>query len=177
MNLHLIRLENRYFWQIWWLDWKRCATFGKLGQIGKQVLLAKLDLIRLENRYFWQSWWLDWKRYHDKTQTDQIGKQVLLAKLDLIRLEKQVLLAKLVVRLKMMRKIWKTWLDLKIGTFGKVRLDQIRKQAFWLSQRDLEHLAYHGWLDIPGYHENLFYGDSDAARYRLDKAQGKQVGS
>ena len=28
------------------------------------------------------------------------------------------------VRLKMMRKTWKTWLDLKIGTFGQIRLDQ-----------------------------------------------------
>ena len=28
-----------------------------------------------------------------------------------------------VVRLEMMRKIWKTWLDLKIGTIGKNRLD------------------------------------------------------
>ena len=51
----------------------------------------------------------------------------------------------------MVHKIWKTWLDSKVGTLGKVRLGQIRKQvllAKLVVRLETMHKTWKTWLEL-----------------------------
>ena len=51
----------------------------------------------------------------------------------------------------MVCKIWKTWLDSKVGTLGKVRLGQIRKQvllAKLVVRLETMHKTWKTWLEL-----------------------------